>query len=247
MRAARSSDLGPAAGLIWRVVEAQHRISTMKLVDDADEQERLETLLDETKPPVPAPCRRLHWLLFTPFRYPARADSRFRRAGPLNPVFYAAESVDTAMAEIAFWRLLFFIESPATSWPANPMELTAFCTAYETARRIDLTVPPFDAAAARWTHPTDYSACHDLADQAFALGAEAIRSTSARDPKKQANVTLLSCAAFRDAAPRATQTWRLSLSASGPFARCERPARALSFGRGAFAADPRIAAMNWDR
>ncbi|WP_246209651.1 RES family NAD+ phosphorylase [Pikeienuella piscinae] len=219
----------------------------MKLVDNAEEQERLEALLDETKPPVPAPCRHLHWLMFTPFRYPARTESRFRRAGPLHPVFYAAESVDTAIAEIAFWRLLFFIESPAAPWPANPVELTAFSTVYETAKRIDLTAPPFDAAAALWTHPTDYTACHDLVDQAFALGAEAIRSTSARDPLNRANVTLLSCAAFRDAAPRATRTWRLSLSAAGPFARCETPARALSFGRDAFAADPRIAAMNWER
>ena len=102
---------GPRAGTIWRMVEAQHRVSTMKLIDDADEQHTLEELLDASKPPVPAECAGLHYLLFTPFRYEARADSRFRRAGATPPVFYGAEQVDTAVAEIAFWRLLFFLES----------------------------------------------------------------------------------------------------------------------------------------
>ncbi|MCA9738134.1 MAG: RES domain-containing protein, partial [Gemmatimonadetes bacterium] len=38
----------------WRVVEAQHLVSTRKLVDSAAEQEVLEDLLDGAKPPDPA-------------------------------------------------------------------------------------------------------------------------------------------------------------------------------------------------
>ena len=53
MPAAPSSNPGPRAGTAWRLVEAQNRISTMKLVDDLDEQETLEELLDDSKPPVP--------------------------------------------------------------------------------------------------------------------------------------------------------------------------------------------------
>ena len=51
------------------MVEAQHVVSTLKVVDTLAEQERLERLLEETKPLVPPECRRLHYLLSTPFRY----------------------------------------------------------------------------------------------------------------------------------------------------------------------------------
>ena len=53
------------------MVEAQHVVSTLKVVDTLAEQERLEQLLEESKPPVPPECRRLHYLLCTPFRYGA--------------------------------------------------------------------------------------------------------------------------------------------------------------------------------
>ena len=81
MRGGPLSNHGPYRNEIWRLVEAQHRVSTMKLVDSPHEQETLEELLDATKPPVPDECSHLHWLLFTPFRYDARTDSRFRREG----------------------------------------------------------------------------------------------------------------------------------------------------------------------
>ena len=48
-----------AAGRCWRFVEAQHRVSTLKLTDTLEEQERLEALLEKTKPPIPAECRHL--------------------------------------------------------------------------------------------------------------------------------------------------------------------------------------------
>ena len=51
------------------MVEGQYRISTLKLVDTLSDQERLEQLLDQTKPPVPPECRGLDYLLATPFRY----------------------------------------------------------------------------------------------------------------------------------------------------------------------------------
>jgi hypothetical protein len=228
-------------------VEAQHRISTMKLVDDAQEQRTLEELLDASKPPVPPGCAHLHWLLFTPFRYEARADSRFRRAGPTAGVFYAAEAVATAVAEIAFWRLLFFVESPGTPWPANPLEFTAFAVRYGTALCLDLTRPPHDGRREDWRHPTDYAACHALADAARDRGVQAIRSPSARDPAQGTNLSLLSCAAFLDRKPTRQQSWRLKLAGAGVYGRCETPAIELVFARDAFARDPRIAAFDWSR
>ena len=54
---------------VWRIVEAQHIASTMKIVDSQDEQDLLETLLESSKPVQPAIAERLDYLLITPFRY----------------------------------------------------------------------------------------------------------------------------------------------------------------------------------
>ena len=102
------SSSGAYRGRAWRVVEAQHRVSTLKLVDSGREQALLEDILEASKPALPAECRGLHYLLATPFRYaPYPHGSRFRRAGMTPGVFYGAEAVDTALAEMAFYRLLF--------------------------------------------------------------------------------------------------------------------------------------------
>ena len=101
------------------MVEAQHFVSTLKVVDSLAEQALLETLLEDTKPAIPPECRHLHYLLATPFRYGSLypSGSRFRRAGHTLGVYYASEAPQTAAAEIAFYRLLFFSESPDTPWP----------------------------------------------------------------------------------------------------------------------------------
>ncbi len=238
---------GPQAGAAWRLVEAQHRISTMKLVDNNDEQFALERILEDSKPPIPPECRHLDYLLSTPFRYPARGDSRFRRAGRTPPVFYGAEQIETAVAEVSFWRLLFFIESPATPWPANPLEFTGFAVRYAAPFCLDLSQPPYDARRDVWRHPTDYVPCQQIADDARAMGATVIRSVSARDPGKGMCINILACSAFAESKPHALASWHLKLSPSGVYARCEAPGLALVFDRGAFARDPRIAAFNWRR
>ena len=150
------------------MVEAQHRISTLKLVDTLSEQERLEQLLDESKPPVPQECRHLDYLLATPFRYgsPYPHGSRFRRAGVSPGVFYGSKTAATAVAEMAFHRLLFFADSPATPWPDNAGEYTAFSVRYKTVAGLDLATPPLDRSRTAWMHATDYEPCQALADQA---------------------------------------------------------------------------------
>ena len=140
--AALSSDASPLKGECWRVVEAQHHVSTLKHVDSTAEQEVLEDLIDASKPSLPPECQGLHYLLATPFRYGAAhpAGSRFRRAGLTEGVFYLSETSPTAIAEMAFYRLLFFAELPDTPWPANPAEYTGFSfITYATKRAIDLT------------------------------------------------------------------------------------------------------------
>jgi len=221
----------------------------MKLVDTLAEQALLEQILDESKPPVPPECRRLHYLLATPFRYgaPYPVGSRFRRPGLTPGVFYASKTPATAIAELTCHRLLFFAESPETPWPANAGEHTVFAARFRANAGLDLTAAPLDRDEARWTHPTDYGACQDLAEAARTAGVQAIRYRSVRDVRDGFNIALLTCAAFTSREPIERQTWRLHFSAAGARAICDDPAQRMEFDRTAFASDPRIAACNWNR
>lgn len=220
----------------------------MKLVDTLAEQDLLETLLEDTKPPVPAECRDLHYLLSTPFRYgaPYPSGSRFRRAGFTPGVFYGSTAPATAVAETAFHRLLFYAESPATPWPATAGEYTVFSVPYKTSAGLDLTSPPLVEDRQRWTHPTDYAACQRLADRARDARIDVLKYPSAR-AAEGVNLALLTCKAFAATAPQERQGWRLHLSAHGVRAVCDFPRLRLEFDREAFAADPRIAGLRWDR
>lgn len=216
-------------GRCWRVVEAQSKVSTMKLTDTLEEQESIERLVEETKYPVPADCKHLGYLLFTPFRYkPYPTDSRFRRAGSIEGVFYAAEVVETAVAEAVFHRLLFYSESPNTPWPANPGEYTAFAAEFATASALDLCRPPLVAARASWTHHTDYVACLALADVVRAAALEAIRYESVRDSHSRANLALLTCRVFTQNDVVNRQTWHFHFTNSGVRSIREAPSATFS-------------------
>jgi RES domain len=248
-RAALSSDARAASGRCWRIVEAQHHVSTAKLTDTMREQERLEQLLEASKPAVPEDCRSLNYLLFTPFRYgaPYPKGSRFRRAGLTAGVFYASEFARTAAIEMAFHRLLFFAESPTTPWPTNPGEYTVFAVEYGTGRALDLMAAPFNAHVTALTHPTDYSHCQSLADACREQDIDVIRYQSTRDPQAAANIAILRCRAFASPEPIDRQTWRIQLNGRGARIICEFPKFVLDLERNTFAADPRIAKMRWAR
>ncbi len=202
----------PYRGQVWRLVEAQHIVSTTRLVDSLDEQRVLEEILESTKPPVPPDCAHLDYLLAAPFRYGCYpSDSRFRRRGRTPGVYYASERPETAVAETVWYRLRFYQESPSTPLPTNAAEYTAFAVRVATASALDLNATPLSKRNADWTHPDDYSACLDLADQARGDGIGIIRYASARHPDAWPNVALLTCAAFADAKPRLRRSIRIHL------------------------------------
>jgi hypothetical protein len=242
---ALASEARPWAGDLWRVVESQSQVATLKVVDTLDEQAVLEAELEGGKPVVPAACAHLDYLLATPFRYaPYPRGSRFRRARQPEGCFYAAERVETAVAEAAFYLLLFFLDAPGAKRPDNPLERTAFRVPAATERGLDLAAPPLDRDAAAWAHPTDYGPCQALADAARAAGAEALRYRSVRDPAGGANLALLSPSAFRQARPTAFETWHLFLRTGSVQVRRETPPRRaveLAFQDWA-AVDPRVPA-----
>lgn len=235
------------SGPCWRFVEAQHVVSTMALVDTLEEQAALEIAIEDTKPAVPDECRERHYVLSTPFRYGASypTGSRFRRAGLTPGVFYASADVKTAAAESAFHRVLFFAESPATPWPSNAVEHTAFSVRFTTRMGLDLATAPFNRHASHWADPVDYSRCQALADTARDAGIEALRYPSVR--VAGTNIALLTCAAFASKEPVERQVWRIHAGPAGVRAICAFPEQRLSFDRGAFARDPRIASLTWER
>lgn len=202
-----TADFRPYRAKVWRLVEAQHRISTNRLAASADDQALLEQLVEEVKPTLPPAARGLHYLLATPFRYGHVKASRFRKAGERPGIFYASEQIATAVAETAYWRLLFFSRSPGFIPPNAVVEHSAITVPVKVVRMIDLTLPPFIRNAPRWRDPDDYSACQTLAAQARRIEAQGIRYESARDAERRANVALFDPRAFAASTPKIEQTW----------------------------------------
>ena len=243
---ALSSEARKVEARVWRLVETQSKNSTRKLVDTLGEQILLEQLLEETKPSIPTECRGLHYLLFTPFRYdPGKptAVSRFRREGQKEGVFYASFAVETAVAEMAFYRMLFFAESPETALPDNPCPFTAFTVPIRTHRAIDLTAPPLSADRDLWTDKIDYAACLKVADTARAADIDSIISWSVRDPSGGKNVAILRCRAFARSDPDRTkdQTWQIFLKPGRADAVRDFPDKTMEFPTGGFS-DERLRA-----
>ncbi len=208
LRAGGTANLCDYEGEPWRVVEAQHRISTRKLVDSDAEQGVLEALLDGVKPPVPPDpaLASLHYLLYTPFRHPPlKHGSRFgsRRERSL---FYGSERLPTAFAEVAYYRLLFLEESEANLSPIM-VELTAFRAVVASGRAVDLTATPFDVSRPSLISRSSYRVTQGLGRDMRSDGVELVRFESARDPRRGANVGIFDAVVFQTSRPRGLQTW----------------------------------------
>jgi hypothetical protein len=194
---------------LWRAVEAQHRVSTIALVDTLEEQALLEEVLENSKPALPPEAKGLHYLLSTPFRYPPLGGgSRFR--SPIDPgVFYGADEIRTACAELGYWRWRFLMDCPALeAIDAKPQ--TVFRAQISTTA-VDLRKPPFVVDAIVWTHLTNYTHCQQFASVAREAAVSAICYESVRDPEKGRCIAVLHPDAFTPA-PLEVQTWLLSVA-----------------------------------
>lgn len=196
----------PYEGSAWRVVEAQHRISTRRLVDSDEEQALLEELSEGTKPPVPPDCRGLHYLLFTPFRHPPlHRGSRFGTRAERS-LFYASRKLETALAEVAYYRLLFLEGTRAAIVPVV-VDLSAFQVRLGTEAAVDLTRPPFDAWEAEISSPVSYRRSQALGREMREDGVELAIFRSARDPKKGDNLAVFRPSCFQQKRPTVPETW----------------------------------------
>jgi hypothetical protein len=190
----------------WRAVEAQHQLSTRKLVASADEQIVLEELIEGAKPPDRTHGRR-HYLLTTPFRYPPlRHGSRFGTRQHRG-IWYGSETRETAFAEVAYYRLV-FLEGTRAELGVVSTPLTLFRAKARSARGVDLVAPPFDAHRRAIASPARYESSQTLGAAMRAAGVELFRYPSARDPKGGANVGAFTPEVFGRSKPRELETWQ---------------------------------------
>lgn len=209
-RCAGTSEIKPLQVSPWRVVEAQHQLSTRKLVDSAEEQELLEEMIDRVKP-ADITRGRIHYLLFTPFRYPPlKHGSRFgtrRERG----VWYGSIERRTAFAEVAYYRLL-FLEGTRASLGTLTTALTAFTARVRTTHGVDLVAAPFDVHRRAIASPTSYASSQALGTEMRKAGVEAFQYPSARDAQNGTNVGVFVPSAFGKAKPKSLETWHCAAS-----------------------------------
>jgi len=208
---ALSAESRPWQCLAWRMVESQHIAATMKLVDTRDEQDILESLLDQDKPLRAHGTAQLHYLLATPFRYvPLRAGSRFRAYADPG-VFYAAESVRTAAAELGYWRWRFLLDAPNLE-RLGPVPHTAFNVKISTTT-IDLRESGFDLDLKQWRVSSDHTSTQDLARMVRQAEIGGIVYPSTRDPEPAWCIALLVPSGFARKKPEpVSETWYLAVS-----------------------------------
>jgi RES domain len=236
------SSLRALSGRAWRVVESQHLFATRKLVDSDEEQALLEELIEEAKPPV-GMASGIHYLLFTPFRYPPlRHGSRFGTRRDRG-IWYGSRAQSTAFAEKAYYLLLFLEGTSAdlTPWESD---VSVFQAGYETARGVDLTRGAF----ARWrdviSSPTSYGDSQALGAAMREEGVEAFVYSSARDPAHGPNVGLFVREALAARRPSVPESWRCVVTREGVEVTKEDVFRSASFAfkRAVFEVDGRLPA-----
>jgi hypothetical protein len=209
-RCAGDSEAGPLRLSPWRVVEAQHQVSTRKLVDSAEEQAVLEEMIDGVKPPD-LTGGKLHYLLFTPFRYPPLLHgSRFGTRNERG-IWYGSLDRRTAFAEVAYYRLL-FLEGSKAALGTVTTALTAFTARVRTLKGIDLSVSPFDAYRRAIASPASYGSTQSLGAAMRGAGVEAFKYPSARDTQNGINVGVFVPSVFGSAKPRSFETWHSTAS-----------------------------------
>jgi len=221
-------------GSAWRVVEGQYTSSTMKLTASLEDQQILEDLLEDNKPPYPKDADGFDYLLATPFRYrPYPYGSRFRKTNQLEGAYYASLTPETAIAEIAFYKMLFFSHAEGLIYPRTGGEHTAVQVKVKTSTLIDLTEAPFHQYT-ELRSKTDYTKTQQFADDARKTGIAAIISQSVRCPDEGKNITILSLYAFASKKPIKVQTWKLHTRKDRVIALREYPKLSLEFLRSDF-------------
>ncbi len=196
------------AGILWRIVESQSQVATRDLVGSLEEQVILEEMLESSKPPRPSGTERLHYLLATPFRYPPlKWGSRF--GGKQEPsIFYGSRTIPTALAEAAYYRLLFW---SGMAEPPSAGKLTTqhdvFSARYQGRPGIRLQGDPFTDFSDRLTAPDQYTDTQALGAAMREAEVAGFEFHSARHKDGGINIGLFTPAALVSRRPLSLQRW----------------------------------------
>ncbi len=168
----------------WRIVESQSILTSRDLVDTIAEYEILEDMLESAKPRIET---NTHYLIFTPFRYPPlKYGSRFGRKFEPS-LWYGSLEITTALAEIAYYRLLFLHDTVADLKYIH-VALTAFQALLKTNKGIDLCASPFSEYQQQISAPDNYTASQQLGSAMREANVEAFIYFSSRSPKLSKNI-----------------------------------------------------------
>ncbi|MBI5937491.1 MAG: RES family NAD+ phosphorylase [Betaproteobacteria bacterium] len=200
------------SGRLLRLVESQEEVATNQLVSSLERQAVLEEMLEATKPALRKGSEDLHYLLFTPFRYPPlKYGSRFGSRDEPS-LFYGALGIGTVLAEAAYYRFVFWhgmVEPPSGKVDTQHTLLEA---EYRTSQGLQLQALPFAEYRGLLTHPCEYKASQELGSKMRNAGIEVFEFISARDPKGGINVALFVPDAFSNRAPLSQEPWLCELT-----------------------------------
>ncbi|MEP1446729.1 MAG: RES family NAD+ phosphorylase [Paraglaciecola sp.] len=182
--------LSEYANAVCRMVETQEYAATTSLVDDLEEQAILEQILDDFKPTYADDTQDLHYLISTPFRYPPlKYGSRFGAITEPS-YFYASESIQTCLAEAAFYRY-YLIDGTETPFPkVIQSQHSLFFVNVLSRNAIDLTQISDADTQKQLTHPQSYSLTQQVGHHARKNGADLLRYFSARSQEHGINVAI---------------------------------------------------------
>jgi len=221
---------------VFRIVETQEAAATTALVDDLDEQYLLEQLLDQVKPTYRAGTEKLHYLISTPFRYPPlKYGSRFGDI-TMPSYFYASEQIETALAECAFYRLVFLHDMAVAYEKPIKSNHIAFSVNIASEAVADLTAVKSKRIAALLRSPTQYSLTQQLGKVLTQeMGAEVIKFYSARDIAG-INVAIAKPAVIKSTQPENSVNW-MCHSTLNKISFITKGGRPISFSIGDFVVD----------
>lgn len=218
----------------WRGVESQYMAASMQLVDSFAEQDVLEQLLEQSKPPAIPSALTKHYLLLSPFRYFPQHDTRFRPKG-CHGLWYGSSSLEGACSEIAYWRQRFILDSTGLCQQRQP--LVNHYTLYQAnvqGQAVDLMSKPWLKFAHLWKDPVDYRATQELAALAIQAGVQWIRYESVRAPTKSRLAAVLTpdaLSATARAIEKSKQEWICSATRDTVLMRRQGGAEQFEFHR----------------
>jgi hypothetical protein len=196
---------------IWRVIETQEVAATRAITSSAKTQQRLEALLDQYKPPVPADCEHLSYLLSTPFRYPPlEHGSRF---GSLwaRGIFYGALEKITACAEAAVYLWL-FQSGPIDLGPLKKIrdQRCLFSVKLHSARTLDLRKINNPSILKKIMLKNDWQYSQQVGDQLREANIDYFYYPSCRI-EAGCNIAVISPQAFVEPQPQIQESWQMQL------------------------------------